>query len=90
MKHKVSYVHFFKISYTFRPQIKEPNKIGVTLIDFYYEILNSYSDLNIYKTSNAISEGNNNKITYLIKISYGLKDFARLRKKFTYGEYKKI
>lgn len=65
---------------------KDINTLGNTLLDWSSEIINAYSDKNVYKISNAIAEGNNNKIKTLIKISYGSSDFYRLRKRILYIE----
>ena len=60
---------------------KEIIKIGSTLFDFFDEIINTFSYVNEYHISNSVAEGNNNYISTLLKISYGIKDFNRLRKR---------
>lgn len=65
--------------------ITEMNKIGKTLKNWRYEIINGLTS-NPYsiKISNAIAEATNNQIQTLIDISYGLPDFKIMRKRTLY------
>ena len=56
-------------------------KIGLTLLNFYDEIVNTYSNVNLGNYSNAIAESINAKIDKLITISNGIRSFATLRKR---------
>jgi len=65
--------------------INEMTKVGKTLQNWRYEIINGMTQ-NPYtvKISNAIAESTNNTIQTLINISYGLPDFQRMRKRVLY------
>ena len=68
-----------KLSNAFDDDIK---KVGRTIKKWIKEIMNAYTTLAIKeKYTNAIAENMNNHIKTLIKISYGLKDFERMRKR---------
>lgn len=64
---------------------KELNNIANTFINWYKEIINSYSK-NLYGIvlTNAMAESNNNYIQTLINIGYGYTNFNRLRKRILY------
>ena len=75
----------FYINKLTKSQINEMNKVGKTLQNWRYEIINGMTQ-NPYsiKISNAIAESTNNTIQTLIDISYGLPDFERMRKRVLY------
>ncbi len=50
-------------------------------MNFYDEIVNTYSNVNLGNYSNAIAESINAKIDKLITISNGIRSFATLRKR---------
>lgn len=64
---------------------KELNNIANTFMNWYKEIINSYSK-NLYGIvlTNAMAESNNNYIQTLINIGYGYTNFNRLRKRILY------
>lgn len=64
-------------------------KLGDTLIQFENEIVNSFSTINKYCVSNAIAEANNNKISKLISVSNGYRNFKRFRKRVLHMDTKK-
>ena len=55
--------------------------LGETLLSWSTEVLNAYSDKNIYEISNGIAESNNNRIEKIIKIGNGYRNFERLKKR---------
>ena len=75
----------FYINKLINSTIDEMVKVGKTLQNWRYEIINGITQ-NPYsiKISNAIAESTNNTIQTLIDISYGLPDFKRMRKRVLY------
>ena len=75
----------FYINKLIKSEIDEMQKVGNTLQNWRYEIINGLTQ-NPYsiKISNAIAESTNNTIQTLIDISYGLPDFDRMRKRVLY------
>lgn len=59
----------------------EIRKIGETLLNYYYEILNLFTSKNKFKFTNGVAEALNNNIDKLLGVSYGLKSFKILKKK---------
>ena len=57
------------------------NKIGYTLLNFYNEIVDTYSSTNVNFLNNGIAEGNNSKIQKLISVCNGIRTFATFRKR---------
>lgn len=60
---------------------QDVNTLGNTLLDWSTEILNAYSDLNVYNISNGMAESNNNRIEKLIEIGYRYRNLNRLTKR---------
>lgn len=75
----------FYINKLINSTIEEMAKIGRTLQNWRYEIINGLTS-NPYsiKISNGIAEATNNQIQTLIDLSYGLPDFKRMRKRILY------
>lgn len=82
---KATQVIDFYINKLIGNEIEEMAKIGKTLQNWRYEIINGLTQ-NPYsiKISNAIAESTNNTIQTLIDLSYGLPDFERMRKRVLY------
>ena len=82
---KATQVIDFYINKLIGNEIEEMAKIGKTLQNWRYEIINGLTQ-NPYsiKISNAIAESTNNTIQTLIDMSYGLPDFERMRKRVLY------
>lgn len=61
---------------------EELQKVGRTYLKWKIGIINAYSNLEIgKKLTNAIAETTNNHIKTIIKVSYGLSNFERFRKR---------
>ena len=65
--------------------VEEVNKLGKSLQNWKYEIVNALVR-NPYKRrlSNGVAEANNSVIEKLISTSFGLVNFTRLRKRILY------
>lgn len=75
----------FYINKLIKSEIEEMQKVGKTLQNWRYEIINGITQ-NPYsiKISNAIAESTNNTIQTLIDICYGMPKFERMRKRVLY------
>ena len=70
------------INKSLKSTYKDDVTLGETLLEWSTEILNAYSDKNIYGISNGIAESNNNKIEKIIKFGNGYRNFERPKKGF--------